>query len=142
MTTPTIYRDLLLEHARHPRNSGRIDNPDLQAFAQNPLCGDELELTLALSGEVIQDCKTQVRGCSICQASASMMSELILAKTLKEAQQTSHIFTESLRKATSEIPKTVESLRPLIALKTHRSRIKCMKLAWDALEDCAAQHQT
>ncbi len=71
-----------------------------------------------------------------------MMSELILAKTLKEARQTNHIFTESLRKTTNEIPETMESLRPLIALKTHRSRIKCMKLAWDALEDCAAQHQT
>ena len=109
MTTHTIYRDLLLEHARHPKNSGRIDNPDLQAFAQNPLCGDELELTLGLSGEVIQDCKTQVRGCSICQASASMMREVILEKTLEEALQTSPIVSESLRKATSVIPETVES---------------------------------
>jgi len=142
MSTLTIYRDLLLEHARHPKNSGRLDNPDLQAFVQNPLCGDELELTLVLSGEVILECKIQVRGCSICQASASMMTELILAKTLIEARLTSHIFTESLRKATNEIPETVESLRPLIALKTHRSRIKCIRLAWDALEDCAAQHQT
>jgi len=142
MTTPTIYRDVLLEHARHPKNSGRIDNPDLQAFAQNPLCGDELELTLALSGEVIQDCKTQVRGCSICQASASMMSELILTKTLQEAEKISQMFTESLRKDTEEIAESLDFLLPLIALKKHRSRIKCMKLAWEALEDCARQNQS
>ena len=142
MTTPSIYRDQLLEHARHPKNSGRLESPDLRASAYNPLCGDELELTLALSEGTIQDCKTQVRGCSICQASASMMSEMILSKTLQEATKTGHIFSESLRKDTDKIPETLKPLRPLIALKTHRSRIKCMKLAWDALEDCARQNET
>ena len=68
MTKDTIYRDILLEHARHPRNSGRLKNPELSATVQNPLCGDELEMTLALSGELIKDCRTIVRGCSICMA--------------------------------------------------------------------------
>ena len=78
MTKDTIYRDILLEHARKPKNSGRLDNPELSATVHNPLCGDELELTLAMSGELILDCKTIVRGCSICQASASIMSEIII----------------------------------------------------------------
>ena len=142
MTTPSIYRDSLLEHAQHPKNCGRLENPDLRATAFNPLCGDELELTLALSEDIIQDCKTKVRGCSICQASASMMSDLILTKTLQEAEKISKVFTESLRKETDGISESLDSLRPLIALKKHRSRIKCMKLAWDALEDCARQNQT
>jgi len=142
MTTPSIYRDSLLEHARHPKNCGRLESPDLRATAFNPLCGDELELTLAVSEDIIQDCKTQVRGCSICQASASMMSDLILTKTLQEAEKISKVFTESLRKETEGISESLDSLRPLIALKKHRSRIKCMKLAWDALEDCARQYQT
>ena len=142
MTTPSIYRDLLLEHARHPNNSGRLESPDLRATAFNPLCGDELELTLAVSEDIIQDCKTKVRGCSICQASASMMSDLILTKTLQEAEKISKVFTESLSKENEVISESLDSLRPLIALKKHRSRIKCMKLAWDALEDCARQNQT
>ena len=142
MTTPSIYRDLLLEHARHPNNSGRLESPDLRATAFNPLCGDELELTLAVSEDIIQDCKTKVRGCSICQASASMMSDLILTKTLQEAEKISKVFTESLTKENEVISESLDSLRPLIALKKHRSRIKCMKLAWDALEDCARQNQT
>ena len=142
MTTPSIYRDILLEHARHPKNSGRLESPDLKATAFNPLCGDELELTLSLSEGTIHDCKTQVRGCSICQASASMMSELILAKTLQEAGKISQVFTKSLRKDNEKIVAALDSLRPLIALKKHRSRIKCMKLAWDALEDCARQNET
>ena len=142
MTKPSIYRDLLLEHARHPNNSGRLESPDLRATAFNPLCGDELELTLAVSEDIIQDCKTKVRGCSICQASASMMSDLILTKTLQDAEKISKVFTESLTKDNGEISESLDSLRPLIALKKHRSRIKCMKLAWDALEDCARQNQT
>jgi nitrogen fixation NifU-like protein len=142
MTTPSIYRDLLLEHARHPKNSGSLESPDLKATAFNPLCGDELELTLTLSEGTIHDCKAKVRGCSICQASASIMSELILAKTLQQASKISHVFTESLRKDAEDMGASLDSLRPLIALKKHRSRIKCMKLAWDALEDCARQIET
>ena len=142
MNTKTIFRDLLLDHARSPRNSGYLDHPDLQASAYNPLCGDELELALELSGEIIQDCRTQVRGCTICIASASMMSEFILKKTLSEVIIGSKEFSESLRKDTENISEIMETFRPLISLKLHRSRIKCMRLAWDALEDCAEQFQT
>jgi NifU-like protein involved in Fe-S cluster formation len=71
-----------------------------------------------------------------------MMSELILTKTLQEAANISQVFSESLQKDTEEIAECLDSLRPLIALKKHRSRIKCMKLAWDALEECARQNQT
>ena len=142
MTRDTIYRDILLEHARHPKNSGRLKNPGLSASVHNPLCGDELELTLALSGELIQDCRTIVRGCSICQASASIMSEMIIKKTLKEAIITGRLFDESLRKDNEDVPEMVEPLRPFLTLKTHRSRIKCMKLAWDALEECAIQYKS
>ena len=140
MSNNTIYRDMLLDHARRPRNSGSLEHPDLQASAYNPLCGDELELTLVLSGDTIQDCKTQVRGCTICIASASMMSEFILEKTLSEVISISKEFSESLHKDTEHISETIEMLSPLIALKPHRSRIKCIRLAWDALEDCASQH--
>ena len=142
MTIESIYRDILLEHARHTKNSGRLENPELSASVNNPLCGDELELTLALSGELIQDCRTIVRGCSICQASASIMSEMIIKKTLKEAIITGQIFDESLRKDNEDVPEMVEPLRPFLTLKAHRSRIKCMKLAWDALEECANQDKS
>ena len=139
MSKSNFFRDVLLEHARNPKNSGILKSPDIRAFAFNPLCGDELELTLALSDLNIKECKTKVRGCSICQASASMMSEFILSKTINEALITSQIFTEVLKNENDEIPEILEFLSPLISLKKHKSRIKCMKLAWDALEDCARQ---
>ena len=139
MTKDTIYRDILLEHARKPKNSGRLDNPELSATVHNPLCGDELELTLAMSGELILDCRTIVRGCSICQASASIMSEMIIKKTLHEAVKMGRIFDDNLRKGNEDVPKMVEPLRPFLVLKSYHSRIKCMKLVWDALENCADQ---
>ena len=141
MPRETIYQEILLEHARHPKNSGRLENPRLSAYVHNPLCGDELELTLAVSDEIIKDCRTMVRGCSICQASASIMSEMIINKTIKESIITARLFDESLRKDEGNVPEMVEPLLPFIGLKTHRSRIKCMKLAWDALEECAHQHK-
>ena len=142
MTKDTIYRDILLEHARHPKNSGRLKNPQLSATVKNPLCGDELEMTLALSGELIKDCRTIVRGCSICQASASIMSDIIIKKTLEEAIKTGRLFDENLRRENEDISEMVEPLRPFLVLKSHRSRIKCMKLAWDALEECANQDKS
>ena len=142
MTKDTIYRDILLEHARHPKNSGRLKNPELSATVKNPLCGDELEMTLALSGELIKDCRTMVRGCSICQASASIMSEMIIKKSLKEAIKTGQLFDENLREDNEDVSEMVEPLRPFLVLKSHRSRIKCMKLAWDALEKCAHQDKS
>ena len=141
MPRETIYQEILLEHARHPKNSGRLENPRLSAYVHNPLCGDELELTLAVSDEIIKDCRTMVRGCSICQASASIMSEIIIKKTLEDAIKIGRLFDESLRKDEGNVPEMVEPLLPFIGLKTHRSRIKCMKLAWDALEECAHQHK-
>ena len=142
MTKDTIYRDILLEHARHPRNSGRLKNPELSATVQNPLCGDELEMTLALEGELIKDCKTIVRGCSICQASASIMSDIIIKKTIEEAIKTGRLFDENLRRENEDFSEIVEPLLPFLVLKSHRSRIKCMKLAWDALEECANQDKS
>ena len=136
MTQDTIYRDILLKHARYPKNSGRLENPELCATVKNPLCGDELEINLNLSGEFIRECKTIVRGCSICQASASIMSEMIIKKTIKEAIKTGRLFDENLLKDNEDVHEILEPLRPFLALKTHRSRIKCMRLAWDALEEC------
>ena len=140
MVKPSIYCDLLLEHAQYPKNSGRLESPDLKATAFNPLCGDKLELTMSLSNGTIKDCKILVRGCSICQASASMMSELILAKTLQEAGKMSQVFNKSLHKNNDDNAISLDSLQPLVALKKYRSRVKCVKLAWDALEDCARQN--
>ena len=141
MTESSIYREELLKHIRQPKNVGSIDNPDLKSSVYNPLCGDELQLNIALSEGKIKECKTKVRGCSICQVSASMMSELILLKSLKDAANMSKHFFESIKKDNKNIPENLNYLRPLISLKRYKSRIKCMSLAWNALDECVRQNE-
>jgi len=77
-----LYREVLLDHARHPRHAGRLDRPDLTGSAHNPLCGDQLEVTVALDGQSIRDIRGAVRGCIIAQASCSLMTELVMGKPL------------------------------------------------------------
>ena len=138
MQTEEIYRGVILDHARHPRNRGILEQPDLEASANNPLCGDALLLTLCIDRDKISRCGTQVRGCSICQASASMMSEQLQGRSLQDASRLSKTFQFSFKQKESEIPREMEDLMPLLLLKSHRSRIKCVTLPWVALDDCLA----
>ena len=141
MTNSSVYREALLEHVKNPKNLGSLENPDLKAIAYNPICGDELELSIELSEEKIKDCKSKVRGCSICIVSSSMMSELIILKNLNEVEKIRSNFLECLKKENNEIPKLLWNLRSLISLKNNRSRMKCVTLAWEALNDCLSQYK-
>lgn len=135
-----LYREVILEHARHPRNSEPLAAPDIRARASNPLCGDELELTLLLDGQAIREIGVQVRGCAIAQASASLMSEAVLGKGLGDAEALGRTFREMMEGTRAELPETLDSLKPLEAVRQHRSRITCTLLAWNALHDAVAQH--
>ena len=136
----SLYRDLLLDHMRHPRFSGKVEPADLRASAYNPLCGDELELTLALDGDCIREARTQVRGCSVCVASASMMGELIQGVSLSQAETYGTLFREAM--SSGELPsETIEPLRPLLEIRKHKSRVKCALLVWNALEGCLREPQ-
>ena len=134
-----LYRDIILEHARHPRNAESVANPHKRARASNPLCGDELEVTLALDGETIAAIGVQVRGCAIAQASTSLMSEVVLGKTLHESDALGRAFKEMMEGTRMELPAALDSLKPLEAVRQHSSRITCTLLAWQALGKAARQ---
>jgi len=137
----SLYRDVLLDHMRHPRFSGKVEPADRAASAHNPLCGDELELTLALDGDRIREARTQVRGCSICVASASMMGELLQGASLSQAACYGTLFQEAM--ASGELPsEDLARLRPLLEVRKHKSRVKCASLAWNALEACLQAPQS
>ena len=102
MSSEEIYKGVILDHARHPRNRGNLEDPDFEAKAYNPLCGDELVLHLRLKQDLIEDCRTLVRGCSICQASASMMTEELKGKSMENAAALSGIFQKVLHQKDSE----------------------------------------
>jgi nitrogen fixation protein NifU and related proteins len=82
-----FYQQNILDHARHPRNSGQLDSPTVSREEYNPLCGDKVRFDLVIEGEVIKDVRFSGRGCAISQAAASMLAEEIKGKPLDEVRQ-------------------------------------------------------
>lgn len=79
-----LYREAILDHYKYPRNKGHLDHPDISHFDHNPFCGDEITLELKIVDGVVTEAAFDGRGCAISQASASMMTEEIVGKTLDE----------------------------------------------------------
>jgi nitrogen fixation NifU-like protein len=77
-----IYREIILDHYRNPRNKGKLLNADVSIHDSNPLCGDEIDIHLKIEEEKVKDIKFEGRGCAISQASASMLTEMIMDKPL------------------------------------------------------------
>ncbi len=80
-----LYREVILDHYKSPRNHGTIESPDAHADGMNPLCGDEISIDVAFDGDTISDVKFSGRGCAISQAATSMLTELIVGKSAAEA---------------------------------------------------------
>ncbi|HXF82134.1 MAG TPA: SUF system NifU family Fe-S cluster assembly protein [bacterium] len=133
MALDELYRELILEHYAHPRNRGELPDPDIKVEGANPLCGDELSIHVKLDGDRIADVRFVGRGCSISQASASMMTEQIKGKTLAEARALSARFKAMMQGEAV----TAEELGDLVALQGVRKfpvRVKCATLSWITLE--------
>lgn len=77
-----IYREIILDHYRNPRNKGKLSNADVSIHDSNPLCGDEIDIHLKIEEDKVKDIKFEGRGCAISQASASMLTEMIMDKPL------------------------------------------------------------
>jgi len=80
MSSADIYREIILDYYRNPRNYGKITDPDIAQRDSNPLCGDELEMHINIKDDKVSDVKFTGKGCAISQASASLLTELILGK--------------------------------------------------------------
>lgn len=77
-----IYREIILDHYRNPRNKGKLPEADISTHDSNPLCGDEIDIHMKIQGDRIMDVKFEGRGCAISQASASMLTEMVINKPL------------------------------------------------------------
>jgi nitrogen fixation NifU-like protein len=84
-----IYREIILDHYRNPRNKGKLPDADVSIHDSNPLCGDEIDMHLKVDGSMIKDIKFEGRGCAISQASASMLTEMVLGKPLTSVKDLS-----------------------------------------------------
>ena len=134
-----IYRDdVILDHRRNPRNPTRLNGPDIVADGVNPFCGDEIHLQIRLDSEGrVSEVGFQGEGCSINQATGSMLSEAIKGLTIGEAAGLSDRFHRMMQgpEPTPEQLAGLGDLGSLAKVRDFPVRIKCALLAWSTLED-------
>jgi nitrogen fixation NifU-like protein len=137
-----LYQEVILDHSRHPRHFGTLDNATHKAEGYNPLCGDKVTVMLALdeSGRVA-DIKFQGKGCAISQASASMMTEMLAGRTQAEAQKLMEGFLHLVKgEEVSDLsPDDREYLDVMSGLSEFPMRVKCATLAWHTFKNAVEE---
>jgi nitrogen fixation protein NifU and related proteins len=132
MDLADLYRDVILDHNRRPRNFGPLEAADASAEGVNPLCGDRLALRLKLDADRIEDIRFEGQGCAISTASASLMTEAVKGRTRAEALE---IFDRVHRLLTEEEASSDDlgKLAALSGVREYPSRVKCASLCWHTL---------
>lgn len=133
MSLDDLYREVILDHYRTPRNRGRLEEPTVVVELNNPLCGDELALYLKIEDGKVVDVRFDGRGCSISQSSASMMTEIVKGKSLDEALDLIARFKGMMQGELSADDADLGDLEALQGVSKFPVRIKCALLSWEAL---------
>ncbi len=132
----SLYQELILDHYRRPRNRGGLEGADVEVVMRNPLCSDDIELRLAFDGDRVSAARFTGQGCSISQASASMMMQLLEGRSLGEADALAARFIEMMHGSQEAAKdKQLGDLRALAGVSKFPVRIKCALLAWNALQE-------
>ena len=138
-----LYREVILDHYKSPRQYGAMEKPDILESGINPLCGDELHLFLAFKGDTISDIRFQGKGCSISRASASMMTEALLNRNLPEVQKIVAEFKSMMLdgRPADSLPEVLEDAKSLEGVRRYPVRIKCAVLAWNTLLEALKKYK-
>jgi nitrogen fixation NifU-like protein len=139
MDLKDLYRDVILDHNRQPRNFGHLQGSENHAEGYNPLCGDRLTVSLRLNGDRVEDIRFEGKGCAISTASASLMTEAVKGKD-RAAIRT--LFNKVHALLTQQDAVADTSLGKLVALSGVRefpARVKCASLCWHTL-NAALEH--
>jgi nitrogen fixation protein NifU and related proteins len=137
-----LYREIILDHYRSPRNRGELDPPAIMAEGFNPLCGDEIKVFLMVEDNKVEDIRISGQGCSISQSSASMMSQAVKGKTVPEARAVIRAFKSMMTPPDPEHDADHDRHEPQVKLGDLEAlsgvqkfpvRIKCATLAWNTL---------
>jgi nitrogen fixation NifU-like protein len=130
-----IYKEVILDHYKSPRNKRELAGATFSSTANNPLCGDEITVFAKVDAGTVREVTFQGAGCSISQSSASMMTEAVAGDTVDEAKQMAADFRGMMA---GEVDPSEDAFGDLVALKgvvKYPIRIKCAVLAWDVLQD-------
>ena len=143
MQLDNLYQEVILDHYKHPENKGLAAAYDAQVHHINPSCGDEITLNLTLDGSLVQSVSWDGLGCSISQASVSIMSGLMIGKKLNDAQIVFDNFVQLMQSKGSGQPdeSILEDAVALAGVSQYPARIKCALLGWMAFKDASVQAQ-
>jgi nitrogen fixation NifU-like protein len=128
-----LYKEVILDHYRTPRNKGQLEPHDVALERNNPLCGDELELFLKFDGEKVGEIAFDGKGCSISLASASMMTEKVKGLSVKDAGEMAETIKRMMAGEEEGDPEILGDLVSLKGVVKYPVRIKCALLGWNTL---------
>lgn len=129
-----LYQEVILDHNRRPRNRGKLDDASGSAEGFNPLCGDEINVTLKTDAGRVVDIAFEGHGCAISTASASLMTEAIKGKTLEEAEAIFREFQQMVTEQDANDHGDLGDLEVLAGVREYPVRIKCATLPWHTLQ--------
>ena len=136
-----LYQEVILDHGKHPRNFGKPEDANRDAFGNNPLCGDRLHIYLKVGDDgTIENAAFDGRGCAISVASASMMTEILKGKTVDQAERLFEAFhkmcteEEEVPELGREFADDLDRLQVLSGVRQFPMRVKCATLSWHALK--------
>lgn len=140
MPLSDLYKQIILEHNKHPKNFGALDNATNTAEGYNPLCGDHYWIDLVLEDENIADIKFRGDGCAISKAAASIMTTNVKGESTQNAIKLAEMFQSVLTE--SENKNLPENLEVLLGVKNFPMRIKCATLPWHTLKSALQNNET
>jgi nitrogen fixation NifU-like protein len=141
MALEELYREVILDHYRNPRNKGHLEHPQASAQGVNPLCGDEITIEVSFEGDKVSEVAVEGQGCSISQSSASMMTEAIKGKSREEIGELVGRFRQMMSLDEGDDPgldperpgAILGDIEALQGVRQYPVRIKCASLAWNTL---------
>jgi nitrogen fixation NifU-like protein len=137
-----LYQEIILDHYRRPRNKGKVGSPDLEAREYNPLCGDDVEVTAKVVGNRITEIRFEGTACTICTASASIMTQKLKDKTVEEAGAMAASLQKMMR---GDVPfggKEMGDLKALEGVLKFPVRVKCATLPWHTFQKAIEKRTT
>jgi nitrogen fixation protein NifU and related proteins len=131
MNLDELYRRVIMDHYKNPRNRGSFEGDSVSIDLNNPTCGDKIQLQMQVEDGIVKAAKFLGEGCSISLSSASMMTDAVRGKTLDEALNMAESFSSLMKGDPVEFE--YEDIEALSGVKKFPARIKCATLAWNAL---------
>jgi nitrogen fixation protein NifU and related proteins len=129
-----LYRQVIMDHYKNPRNKGVLEDGNLTINMNNPTCGDRIQLTMNVEDGIVTDAKFEGEGCSISMSSASMMTQAIKGKKIDDAIKLSGVFSNMMQGKEYEEDLDLGDIEALQGVSKFPARIKCATLAWKAME--------